>query len=919
MNPGNYVRVMQIVDVLMDCTREELEARISEECSGDDSLRREVEKLLAQDRPESSFLEESPLNVISSPDDGQGDFIGRRIGPYRLTEEIGRGGMGAVYKAVRDDDQYQTEVAIKLIKRGMDTDFILRRFRNERQILANLNHPNIARLLDGGTTTDGLPYFVMERIEGRPLDDYCDEHKLSTTERLKLFRSVCSAVQYAHQHLVIHRDLKPTNILITKDGTAKLLDFGIAKLLQPESDAPPTFVTATELRAMTPEYASPEQVKGDPITTSSDVYSLGVLLYELLTGRRPYRFKTRRADEVARVISEVEPMKPSLATADRGMRNADSERGLSRETTINQQSEVRNLKSLQGDIDNIVLKALRKEPERRYSSVDQLSEDIRRHLEGLPVSARKDTVSYRTQKFVQRHRAAVLAASLIVLALICGMAATLWQARVAQRERSRAERRFNDVRILANSFMFEFHDEIDKGPLKAKQLVVKKALEYLDSLAKEAGSDRGLQRELATAYFRIATIQGGGLLSNLNDTKGALESHRKALAIREALAKLEPGNSEILFELATSYDFTGELIAVVLIKPAEALNYFRKTQTILEPLVAANPGRREFRQELASAYRAISEASGNVNELSPEDRRAALELQPKAIEIYEALAVEFPTDLELRRRLASIYSSQGIRLNGEGKLAESVEAFRKGLKVNEALIAADNNNVSYRRDAVVTLSNIGVALLKLGDRPGSLDHALRALVIYKELAEADKNDGNARKDLAIGYRNLGQVSADAGDKAGSAESYRQAVGIFEDLVTKNSDNAYNRRQLALTYLRLSQLLSGTGDQVGSVSYASMAVTNCEKLIAANANTVTVSRLAADSYGQLGKSHALLAAKAGTGRGKKMAHWQEARSWYLKSLGIWQDMKAKGTLSGGDKDKSDETSREIARCDSALTQ
>ncbi len=918
MNPRQYERAMQLVDVLMDCAPEEIETRLREGCAGDDSLRREVEKLLAQDNPASRFLEESPLEVLSSlPLDEEPDhLIGKHIGPYHITEEIGRGGMGKVYKGVRDDEQYRTEVAIKLIKLGMDTDFILRRFRNERQILANLNHPNIARLLDGGTTEAGLPYFVMEHIEGKPIDKYCDTLKLSTLERLKLFRMVCAALSYAHGNLIVHRDLKPSNILVTAEGTPKLLDFGIAKLLHLEPDSTMTAGTATELRAMTPEYASPEQVKGESITTASDVYSLGVLLYELLTGHRPYRFQSRRPEEVARVISEVEPERPSTAISRVEETKGTDDGGGRTPMTPESVSEVREgepeklRRRLQGDIDNIVLKALRKAPERRYGSVEQFSEDIRRYLEGLPVSARKDTLSYRTGKFVQRHKAGVLAASLIIVALIGGMGSTLWQARVAQRERARAERRFNDVRRLANSFMFEFHDEVDKGPLKAKELLVKKAIEYLDSLSKEAGGDTGLQRELATAYARIALIQGGALVSNLDDTKGALESERKALAIRELLAKIEPNNPEIQYELASSYNSTGEAVDIRLGKPAEALPFFRKAQIILEPLVAANPSHREFRKQLGFAYRAIGEATSNTSEASSEDRSAARQLHLKSLELYESLAAQDPNDLEWRRRLAANYASLGIRLNVEGRIAESVEYFRKAQAVDDALIAADRSNIIYRRQAAVTVSNLGVALLKLGDKAGALDHARKALALYQQLVEDDKNDANARKDLAIGYRNLGQASADSGGKLVAAESYLQAIDVFEDLISKDPNNAYNRRQLALTLLRFSELMSDTKDLGKAINYGNQAVTVLEKLIAADAKNVGVLRTLAHSYAQLGKCHVLLA------RGRRNG-WQEARAWYQKSLSIWQDMKAKGALGGADKTKLEEVEREITSGDAAM--
>jgi eukaryotic-like serine/threonine-protein kinase len=362
--------------------------------------------------------------------------VGRHIGPYRVLGEIGHGGMGAVYRAVRDDDQYQKQVAIKLLREGNGSDLVIERFKVERQILANLEHPNIARLIDGGTTQEGWLYFSMECVDGEPIDRHCDSHNLSTRQRLELFLTVCSAVQYAHQNLVVHRDLKPSNILVTPDGMPKLPDFGIAKLLTDTGDAR----TRTGMVLMTPEYASPEQVQGAPITTASDVYSLGMLLYELLARKRAYQIETGSPVEIARVVCQVEPEKPS----------AVAPRPISRQ--------------LAGDLDTIVLKAIRKEPARRYASVQELSEDIRRHVSGLPVLAQGDTLGYRAGKFVGRHRVGVAAAALVLLSLVGGMLATMRQARIAEANRARAEKRFSDVRKLANWVVFDMHDAIAKLP-----------------------------------------------------------------------------------------------------------------------------------------------------------------------------------------------------------------------------------------------------------------------------------------------------------------------------------------------------------------------------------------------------------------------------------------------------------------------
>ncbi|HEY3663701.1 MAG TPA: serine/threonine-protein kinase [Chthoniobacterales bacterium] len=414
-----WARVKELFAAAADLDPGQRATFLELECGGDEALRRELESLLESDERTDGFIEQPAFEIPRDLFSGEEPFVGRQFGTYQVIREIGRGGLGAVYLAARADDEYRKEVAIKFVRRGLDTEDILRRFRNERQILAQLDHPNIARLIDGGTTDNGLPYFVMEYVKGEPIIAYCDGHALSTTERLKLFRKVCAAVTYAHQNLVIHRDLKPSNILVTQEGEPKLLDFGIAKLLGPGDEL---FTrTLPALRVMTPEYASPEQVKDEKIMTTSDVYSLGVLLYELLTGQRPYRLKTRAPGEIARAITEQEPERLSTA--------------LLRDSRFT----VHDSRPLRGDLDNIVLMAMRKEPARRYSSVGQFSEDIRRHLEALPVIARKDTVAYRASKFVRRHRTGVAAAALVLLSLIGGIVGTLIEVRTARRAEAKAE------------------------------------------------------------------------------------------------------------------------------------------------------------------------------------------------------------------------------------------------------------------------------------------------------------------------------------------------------------------------------------------------------------------------------------------------------------------------------------------------
>lgn len=393
MTPERWKKLEEVFESAVQRPPSERAAFLERACDGDPTLRNQVETLLLSYEKAGSFMEVPALGSAFSKTlvDQTTSVIGLRLGAYRIVREIGRGGMGSVYLAVRADDEFHKQVAIKLIKRGMDTDFIVRRFRNERQILASLDHPNIARLLDGGTTEDGLPYFVMEYVEGQPLYHYCDEHRLSLVERLQLFRKVCSAVHYAHQNFVIHRDLKPSNILLTAEGVPKLLDFGIAKLLNPDMASQTLDPTTAAIRLMTPEYASPEQVRGEIVTVASDVYSLGVMLYELLTDHRPYQLKDHSPLELARVICEEEPEAPSVAVNLIEVLPSETDEPI--EITPETVSQARSTtpdklrRELAGGLDNIILKALSKDTAKRYKTVQEFSDDLRRYLEGHPVLA----------------------------------------------------------------------------------------------------------------------------------------------------------------------------------------------------------------------------------------------------------------------------------------------------------------------------------------------------------------------------------------------------------------------------------------------------------------------------------------------------------------------------------------------------
>jgi len=423
MPPDRAERVAEIVEQALEHEPAERRTFVDESCNGDTGLRREVDELLGHADGARDFIETPVFKIDPEQWAEKVELrIGAMMGEYRIIALIGEGGMGEVYLA--EDQKLRRQVALKLVRPSFTSRAMLRHFEHEERILAALNHPNIARLYGTGLTPDGLPYFVMEYVEGEPLDEFVNKRQLSVEQRLQLFRKVCGAVSYAHQHLVIHRDLKPANIRVTAEGEPKLLDFGIAKLLDDTAATLPE-QTVTLRALMTPDYASPEQVRGDLVSTASDVYSLGVVLYELLTGSKPFRLASRRPEEIARAITDQEPARPSTALL---------------KSKIGSESGRRDSKLLRGDLDNVVLMALRKEPERRYRTVGQLAEDIRRYLENLPVAARKDTLVYRSSKFVRRHRLAVSAAAIVLLSIVAGLVVALWEAGQARSQRDLAQR-----------------------------------------------------------------------------------------------------------------------------------------------------------------------------------------------------------------------------------------------------------------------------------------------------------------------------------------------------------------------------------------------------------------------------------------------------------------------------------------------
>lgn len=777
--------IEELFSSAVELDREGRAAFLQAACGEDSRLREEVEYLLKCHEEAKSFLEKPAFLPT---------FEGKRIGPYRMVRELGRGGMGAVYLAARADAQYEKQVALKILKRGMDTDFILRRFYTERQILANLDHPHIARLLDGGTTEDGLPYFVMQYVEGEPITQYCERRKLPIRSRLELFQKVCSAVHYAHQHLVIHRDIKPGNILVTAEDEPVLLDFGIAKLIAPGGADQTLERTIAAQRFLTPDYASPEQLAGLTVTTATDIYSLGLVLGELLSRKRASGEQLFTDQERTRSL----PVGHGDAPAGQPT----------------------------GDLENIVLMATRQEPERRYASVAQLSEDIRRCLGGLPVLARKDTFWYRTSKFIRRNRAAVLALAAVLVVLMGGMIATVWEAEVARRERSRAEQRTHQIRRLAHAFVSEVEDAISTlpGSTQARGLLLKKAVAQLDELAKEGADDPSFLRELALAYRKAGDIQGQPYKANLGKTAEALQSYRKTAAILEKLSAREPNKLPHSLDLSLAY----ERLASVLIRMnewPEALEFQRKTTSLREKLAAADGANVEYQRLLAAGYLQMGDLLTYTKDL-----RGALLHYSEAQKIRKKVAEAGPDNLDALRELGQSYHRIGssyqnfamVLSDGFGDLeaahrsyTAAWENYRQALKIGELLVEVLPSNPQYRRFLADMLAENARAMTSTGHLVAALQYYHQAIAIFNALSAEDASNVEARFDLVTVYRDLGTAYARQGKTSGAFQNYEKALDLSESIYKADRTNRESVKYLHGIHYLLAQLLEEAGDQGGA--------------------------------------------------------------------------------------------------------
>ena len=849
MTTPSRERVAEIVEAALERAPAERAQFLNTACGDDIALRAEVESLLGFQNQARDFIE-SPAYEIASrilvEQDGE-LTPGQTLGDYQVLSLLGEGGMGEVYLAT--DKKLERQVAIKVVKHGVGSASVLHHSRKEEKILAGLNHPNIARLYGAEVTTSGLAYFVMEYVDGRRLDQYCREQELSIADRLAIFRKICAAITYAHQNLIVHRDIKPANIRVTADGEPKLLDFGIAKLLDPETSTAGE-LTMTFAAVMTPEYASPEQIRGENITTATDVYSLGVVLYELLTAQRPYNIKSRNPTEIARVICEYQPARPSTAVAKFEAANSDR--------------AIRDRKSLRGDLDNIVLKALRKEPGRRYLSVAQLSDDIRRYLDGRPVSARKDTFNYRAIKFIKRNKLAVGAATVIVLSLIGGIAATAVEARRANQQRARAEKRFNDVRRLANSLMFEIHDSVKdlQGSTPTRRLIVSRALEYLDSLAGEATDDPQLQRDLASAYEKIGDIQGNPYSANLGDLDGALNSYRKALGIR---GKIEDTVQTVdtSMELGRSYRAMGDILEQKGDVAGMMENYHRSTW-MFENLARENSADPLVQDELARAYEAQGDGFGRV----PNSAGERLKSYASALSIRQKLLAEKPSDLKLRR-------------------------------------------------------SVGLTLLKVGGasdakKPKSIENIKRGIDMLENLSAEYPDNQRARREVGYGYYQLGNTFVEAGDYSSALESRQKAFSIRKEIAAQDPKNVQAVFDLAVAHADLSEAMTPTGSTTEALDHAQNALSILQQLSAVDPTNAVYSRNVGLCYEKLASAFARLGANENRSNEQRVTDWTAARDWFEKAERLFSDLRDRGTLMPADSEQTRKFDMKIRECDEAIS-
>src|SRR5580765_1658123 len=751
----DWERVKRVAAEALARPADERAAYAVSACSGDEALCREVLSLLdsieqAGDRFETPALAlpSGSRAVVDAIGPSPSAFEGGQIGHWKILRQLGHGGMGTVYLAERVNPEFRQRAAVKIARGGPADDMLLRRFQDERRILAALDHPHIAHLIDGGTTDLGVPYVVMEYVDGRPIDRFCHERALDVRERLEVFRLVCLAVHYAHQRLVVHRDLKASNILVTAEGMPKLLDFGIAKILGGDGTGD---ATRTLFRVLTPESASPEQLRGETITTATDIYGLGMLLYGLLTGSSPYRVSTTSETELVRAICEEPPEPPSAAP--RGDSGIGAKHAIDR------------------DLDRIVLMALRKEPDRRYGTAEQLAGDVRLYLEGRPIIAAPDDVLYRTRKFVARNRVAVAAGLGFLIAVAGGIVTTTWQARTAMAERNRAQHHFTAVKSLAGSVLGELHDTVARlpGSLAARELLIRRATEYLDSLAADTGDDARLRQELALGYKRLAQVQGHVGLPNLGDRASARRNFEQAAALFESID-------------SRSIDVNG---AVGLIETYAALAQSDPdTGTRTAHLAKARSNVERVLREAPSDQRVLGAAIvvwcgiGNEQERA-EDYAAALQSFASQARAAESRVALMPDSGDASRDLSLAYKKMATQHELLGEVEDALALYVKAMALDRTRVDREPGRGIWRLDLSFSHDVIGTVLLKQGQNAEAIEHHRQAVELRRAVVAANPDDDFAQTSLARGYDRLASTLSQLGDVDGAIRADLDRIAVLD--------------------------------------------------------------------------------------------------------------------------------------------
>ena len=826
-------------EILFDAARRaptDREALLAECCRDDPTLRAEVEALLQAHDAASDFLKEPPILWLQDvteralEDEPLGDpLLGRQLGLYRLVERLGSGGMGTVYLAERADAAFDKQVAVKVINPGLESSEVLGRFRTECRLLARLEHPNIARLIDSGVAEDRRPYLVMEYVAGKRIDHYCDQERLDIRERIELFGSVCDAVQAAHRNLIVHRDLKPSNILVTEEGRVRLLDFGIAKALTAEGELSSTDLTERAGRRFTFRYASPEQFRGDPVSTVSDVYSLGVILYELLCGRSPYTVDSGGASDLERAICETPATPPSVILGRAENRAASATES---EPSPEEISKRRSLspaglrRALAGDLDTILMMALRKEPERRYASVQALADDLASYLQGRPVKARADTLRYRTSKFVARHQLAVTGAALMLMLVLAASVTTSWLYLRAERARQVAEARSTQIRELAGKLLFEVNDVVEElpGATPARKLVIETGLRYLDGLAAETHGDPELVREVARGYDRLGTLQGSFTGGNTGEIGDAMESFEKAASLWQQVLDQDPTDQEArewLFRNHRSMGATalqmGDLEAAV------AAN--SRAQRLLEAWIALDPDDGSRDSLLVMNHTSLADALHRLGRLVE-----ARSHYRQAIEVTERLLAADP-EADFPWLARGILSSKlGALLLDLGELESAMDAERQALEASDRNIRVHPDRVRFRLSRATSLLAIGNLYDELQQTDDARLYLQEAFAAAESLRDADPANRLAARNLLVTHGRLGSFLRKSGAHDEARRHLEAALQEARSSLAIDDSNLQMRIFAAWTGREMGLLRRREGDPQGAVRELDVVIDSIGSLI-----------------------------------------------------------------------------------------